>query len=1458
MEDKNKSREQLIQELEDTRRRHARLESEESNRKVVEAVLRESEERFRTIFDSSLDIMLIADTENRRFLGGNTVAQKVLGYTSQEFRNLRVMDIHPKADVPRMVDLFDKMARREASVGENVPVQCKDGRVFYADIMSSLITLAGKQYLLGIFRDLTELKRMEDKVKKTEEIYHSIVTHSPNYIYVNNMNGYFVDASPALLAKLGLSLEEIQKTTFMEWFAGENRDEILQAVGRLRNGQAVQSLNSRAKTARGEIFEFELNAVPLFEHGRLTMVLSMARDITEEKRAQDALEKSEERYRSLVTNIPDVIWTNDSIGNTTYISPNIEAIYGYTQEEIYRGGKPIWLERIHPEDRERVWQSFQALFAQKSPYDLEYRIQRKDGKWIWLHTRSTSVYEKDGVTYADGIFSDITRRKQAEQALQESEEKYRHLVETSDDMIFTVDRMGNFTFMNPALEKHLGYSREELLKMNGFESIHPDDRETVRQAFSRMVENRGTVTYEYRYRTKSGWYINILTSGSVIVGKDGKPAGAFGIARNITERKNWEDRLQRAYDELENIITQRTLDLTKANQGLRLEIAERQRAEQALRESEEMYRVLTETSSDTIVTINLEGNLVFASQRTLKMFGYQNANEVIGRSGFDWVAPEDRDKAVASFQSALGHGFARNIELKLIRKDKSSFIGELNAAMIKDRQGQPRNFVAMVRDVTERRQIQDLLYAQRNLGVALSATNKLDEALRLCLESAIQASGMDSGGIYLVDEKTGALDLAFSRELFPDFVEAVSHYDASSPNAMLIREGKPIFGRPRNFGISDNEIDQREGLRALAVIPIWFENRVIACLNISSHVSDEIPMIARHALVGISVQIGNAIARIRMENALRESEEMYKALTETSSDGVYVTDLNGKFVDLSRRALDIFGYSNIEEMRGMNGFDVVYPDDRELAAQGLQKSLVTGYTRNHEFRLVRKDKSIFWGDLSSILLRDKNGNPKYFVCMGRDITERKRAEEAIRESEEMYKTLAETTSDAVAVTDLFGTILKISPRSVEKLRARSPEEIIGKNGLNFIIPEEREEGLKNIIRVIQKGSALNKEYTFVRMDQSRMFGEMNTVLLKDSTGNPKYLISTIRDITERKQAEEAIRKSEEMYRTLVHTSPDAIIVTDLQGRIIEASQKNLEFTGYRDAKDLIGLSSFNGVAPEEHGRAIKIWQKILKDGFAQNMEYNMIKKDGTRFFGELNATLVKDTHGNPLSILAIIRDITERKRLEKELLEISAREQRRIGQDLHDGLSQHLTAISFMNKSLENKLAAKSPAEAKEAAKISQLVSQAISQTRSLARGLYPVELRAEGLMSSLKQLSINQENLFGISCLFQCNKRILIDDNIVSTNLYYIAQEAVSNAIKHGKAKRIKIRLSEVKNKITMTVSDNGAGIPKNLKVNGGLGLQIMDYRAKMIGASLGVQAGRKGGTLVTCSLHAPQKSLH
>ena len=164
--------------------------------------------------------------------------------------------------------------------------------------------------------------------------------------------------------------------------------------------------------------------------------------------------------------------------------------------------------------------------------------------------------------------------------------------------------------------------------------------------------------------------------------------------------------------------------------------------------------------------------------------------------------------------------------------------------------------------------------------------------------------------------------------------------------------------------------------------------------------------------------------------------------------------------------------------------------------------------------------------------------------------------------------------------------------------------------------------------------------------------------------------------------------------------------------------------------------------------------------------------------------------GAPTYIIATGIDITERKHLEKAILEVSGREQRRIGQDLHDGLGQHLTGIAFMSKVQEQKLMEKSLPEAGDAAKIVKLVNEAIYKTRELARGLLPVVSDAHGLMSALQQWAGEVEDLFGVSCRFECFAPVLIHDDTVATHLYYIAREAVNNAIKHGHASQIVIRL--------------------------------------------------------------------
>jgi two-component system CheB/CheR fusion protein len=241
-----------------------------------------------------------------------------------------------------------------------------------------------------------------------------------------------------------------------------------------------------------------------------------------------------------------------------------------------------------------------------------------------------------------------------------------------------------------------------------------------------------------------------------------------------------------------------------------------------------------------------------------------------------------------------------------------------------------------------------------------------------------------------------------------------------------------------------------------------------------------------------------------------------------------------------------------------------------------------------------------------------------------------------------------------------------------------------------------------------------------------------------------------------------------------------------------------------------------------------------------------LHKDGHEFPVEISLSPLETDEG--VLVSSAIRDISERKRLEKIVLDISEREQRRIGQDLHDGLGQHLTGIAFMAKVQEQRLAERKIPEAGDAAKIVQLVNDAILKTRELARGLLPVVSDSHGLMSALRLYAAEIEDLFGIGCRFQCEEAVLIHDAPMATHLYHIAQEAVNNAIKHGHAKNILIRMFAGEREGTLIVKDDGLGIERPLGPHTGVGLHIMNYRAGMIGGNLAVRREQPRGTGVTC----------
>lgn len=233
-------------------------------------------------------------------------------------------------------------------------------------------------------------------------------------------------------------------------------------------------------------------------------------------------------------------------------------------------------------------------------------------------------------------------------------------------------------------------------------------------------------------------------------------------------------------------------------------------------------------------------------------------------------------------------------------------------------------------------------------------------------------------------------------------------------------------------------------------------------------------------------------------------------------------------------------------------------------------------------------------------------------------------------------------------------------------------------------------------------------------------------------------------------------------------------------------------------------------------------------------------------------TALRGATGAPQYFIAAGTDITERNRLETAVLEISGREQRRIGQDLHDGLGQLLTGIAFMSKVQEEGLAEKGAAEVATATKIVHLVNEAIHKARELSRGLMPMLADPKGLMSSLDQMAREVEEVFGITCRFCSDGKVLIHDATVASHLYHIAQEAVSNAVKHGKAPQIDIYLRARRVSGVLMVVDTGSGIAPGGREHGGMGLNIMQHRARMIGGTLVISSNGQG-TIVTCDFPVP-----
>jgi PAS domain S-box-containing protein len=399
-----------------------------------------------------------------------------------------------------------------------------------------------------------------------------------------------------------------------------------------------------------------------------------------------------------------------------------------------------------------------------------------------------------------------------------------------------------------------------------------------------------------------------------------------------------------------------------------------------------------------------------------------------------------------------------------------------------------------------------------------------------------------------------------------------------------------------------------------------------------------------------------------------------------------------------------------------------------------------------------------------------------------------------------------------------------------------------------IHPDDKDRWSSEAAEMFLSGKPLRSSYRVLARDGHLVWFHCEARLVRRDDGRPWFIHGVGFDITELKQVEHALQEERNVVTAIFDTVGALVVVMDTRGRIVRFNRACEQTTGYsfEQVKDKSVLELF--LIPEEFERSKAIFEQLRTGLISSDYESYWLARNGDRRLISWSSTVLTGDDGMVTHIIATGIDITERKRLEKAVLEISAREQRRIGQDLHDGLGQHLTGVAFMAKVLQERLREASLGETAEAAKIVTLVNQAIQKTRELARGLLPVVSEAQGLMSALERWACEVSDLFHVSCRLECDEVILIYDDVLADHLYYIAHEAVNNAVKHGNAAHIVIGLSKRTSGGLLTVRDDGAGFEPDSVSQSGLGLRIMNYRAKMIGGSLDVQSVPTGGTIVSC----------
>ena len=1004
-----------------------------TERQRAEEALRESEIKFRAVFESSVDAIGVSKVGIHTLV--NSAYLALFGYADNaELIGKPILDLIAPSHREQILE----NVRRRAS-GQVAPIAYetrglrKDGSEFDMEVHVSSYELNGEIYTVPIIRDITERKQAQDELRASETRFRAFVNHAADAFFLHDERGNILDVNQQACKSLGYSREELIKMSPLGFDVGADRDRPITDLveSQLDAGETV-AFETLHRRKDGSLFPVEVRARPFWQDERRFSV-SLARDISERKQAERALQESEERLRQITSSLREVVWLRDAqTRQVLYVNPAFEELTGRTCESFYEN-RDIVIDTIHPSDKEDVIEALEQR-SEGVPFDKEHRIVHLDGSVRWVSSQIFPVRNEAGDVYRwVSIMEDITERKQAEAQLIASEQLFRALVENSPDYIARYNREFHRIYVNPAIQKLFEDPAENVLGMTPTDQTPLSAPQVYIEHLQLAIETAIESTVETPFRTAQGemhWgQIRFVPE----IDPDGKVASVLAIGRDIHE----------------------------------------------IKENEVRFRMLAENFPDFVVRFDRDGRYAYVNPAFEEAFGMP-AEAIIGKTLKElphFGNPEQNDALLALIQRAFDEDISDESEARW-NTVLGERIFEIRLAPEKDATGNVISVLSIARDITERKRAEQehlahlsFFESMNQINQALQGSNDLEQRMSDVLDKMLSIFQCDRAWLVYPCDPDSPTWQIFMERTQPEYpsvhpIGVDLPLDAAGAESFrILREAE----EPVKFGPGSGHplpVEMAQGVQVQSFIAMAVYPKVGKPWSFGLHQCSyprEWTLDDERLVQEIGRRLSDALTSLLTYRNLEESQQRYRQLVDISPDAIVIYS-QGRIVFVNPTTVKIAGAKSEEDLVGKPILDFLHPEYREVARKALEHLQRTGESTPFvEEKFLRLDGSSL--DVEVAIVPYRFQGEDYVQIVARDITERKQHErereaiitvsKALRQAKTRTEILNVILDQLVDLFNADGTVLVLPDPQTGGFIDEMGRGVVGERMISLNIPPEK-------------------------------------------------------------------------------------------------------------------------------------------------------------------------------------------------------------------------------------------------------------------------------------------------------------------------------------------------------------------------------------------------------------------